>query len=152
AEQAGLPIMVFAPGSVPVLDGIAARHPGLRLVLDHLAIANHLRDDAAFAHLPQVLALARRPNVAVKVSALPCFTTQPYPFPVLHQYIRQVYDAFGPRRMFWGTDWTRLPCTYREAIGLFTRELPWLPAADQEWIMGRAVCEWLGWPLPGAAA
>ena len=148
AEKAGLPVMIFVPGSLPLVDGIAARHPGLRLVIDHLALVIGQKDDAAFADLPHLLALAKRPNVAVKASALPCCSTEPYPYRGLHPYIRQVCDAFGPRRVFWGTDWTRLPCTWRQAITLFTEELPWLSAADKDWIMGRAVCEWLGWPLP----
>jgi hypothetical protein len=25
--------------------------------------------------------------------------------------------------------------------------LPWLKGEDLEWVMGRAVCEWLGWDL-----
>jgi len=150
AQQAGLPLMVFVPGSVPALDGIAARHPELRLVIDHLALGGTKKDAAAFAELPQLLMLAKRPNVAVKASALPCYSSEAYPFRGLHTYIRQVYDAFGPRRMFWGTDWTRLPCTYRQAIALFTEELPWLSAVDKEWIMGRGVCEWLGWPMPAS--
>lgn len=149
AEKAGLPVMIFVPGSLPLVDGIAARHPGLRLVIDHLALVIDRKDDAAFADLPHLLALAKRPNVAVKASALPCCSTQPYPYRGLHTHLRQVFDAFGPRRVFWGTDWTRLPCTWRQAITLFTEELPWLSAADKDWIMGRAVCEWLGWKLPG---
>ena len=148
AEKAGLPVMIYVPGSLPLVDGIAARHPGLRLVIDHLALAVGQKDDAAFADLPHLLALAKRPNVAVKASALPCCSTEPYPYRGLHKHLRQVVDAFGPRRVFWGTDWTRLPCTWRQAITLFTEELPWLSAADKDWIMGRAVCEWLGWPLP----
>ena len=103
---------------------------------------------AAFADLPQLCALARRPNVAVKASALPCYTSEPYPFRGIHRHIRTVYDAFGPRRMFWGTDLTRMPCSYRECIDLFAREMPWLKGQDLEWVMGRGVCEWLGWPLP----
>jgi len=148
AEKAGLPVMIYVPGSLPLVDGIAARHPGLRLVIDHLALAIGQKDDAAFADLPHLLALAKRPNVAVKASALPCCSTEPYPYRGLHRHLRQVFDAFGPRRVFWGTDWTRLPCTWRQAITLFTEELPWLSAADKDWIMGRAVCEWLGWRLP----
>ena len=147
AEQAGLPVMVFVPGSLEAAAGIAARHPGLRLVIDHLAIAGSLKDDAAFADLPQLLKLARHPNVAVKASALPCHSTEPYPFRGLHTYIHQVFDAFGPQRTFWGTDLTRLTCTYREAVTLFSEELPWLSDADKEWVMGRAVCRWLDWPL-----
>ena len=59
---------------------------------------------------------------------------------------RRVLDAFGPKRMVWGTDLTGIPCTYRQAVTLFTEELPWLEGADLEWVMGRAICEWLGWP------
>jgi hypothetical protein len=32
---------------------------------------------------------------------------------------------------------------------MFTEEMPWLSARDKELIMGRAVCQWLGWELPG---
>jgi len=49
-----------------------------------------------------------------------------------------------------GTDLTRMPRTYRECISLFTEELPWLEGADLEWVMGRGVCKWLGWPLAAA--
>ncbi|MDZ7726900.1 MAG: amidohydrolase family protein [Dehalococcoidia bacterium] len=150
AEEHGVPIMVFVPGAVREIDAVAERHPGLRLVIDHLAIREG-KDDEAFANLGEVLHLARHPNVAVKASALPCFSSEPYPFPKLHPYIGRVYDTFGPQRMFWGTDWTRLPCSWSEAITLFTEELPWLSEEDKEWIMGRALCEWLGWPLPADA-
>ena len=142
--------MLSLPGSIPQVDRIAERHPGLRLVIDHLALGRGKKGDEAFAGLPEVCALARRPNVAVKASALPCYTTEAYPFRGLHEHIRRVYDAFGPRRMFWGTDWTRLPCPWRQALTLFTEELPWLTAEDKAWIVGEGVSEWLRWPLPKA--
>jgi hypothetical protein len=28
---------------------------------------------------------------------------------------------------------------------MFTREPPWLSGRDLELVMGRAVCDWLGW-------
>jgi hypothetical protein len=28
---------------------------------------------------------------------------------------------------------------------MFTEELPWLSGRDPELVMGRAVCDWLGW-------
>jgi predicted TIM-barrel fold metal-dependent hydrolase len=150
AERAGIPIMIYPPGSIPAVDRIAARHPGLKLVIDHLAIGTALRDADAFAGVSELCTLARRPNVAVKASALPCYSTEPYPFRGVHEPVRRVYEAFGPRRVFWGTDWTRLTCPWRLAVTLFTEELSWLSAPDREWIMGRGVCEWLGWPLPSA--
>lgn len=148
AERAGLPVMVFVPGLVKQFDAIAGRHPGLRLILDHLALPIGRQDDAAFAGLEDILALARRANVAVKPSALPCYSSEPYPFRSLHRHIRRVYEAFGPRRMLWGTDYSRLPCSYRQAVTLFTEALDFLSSEDREWIMGRAAAEWLGWPLP----
>lgn len=146
AERAGLPVMVYVPGLVARFDAVAARHPGLRLIFDHLALPLGKKDDPAFAELEDLLALARRPNVAVKPSALPCYTSEAYPFRGLHRHIRRVYDAFGPRRMLWGTDYSRLPCPYRQAVTLFTEELGFLSPEDREWIMGRAAAEWLGWP------
>ncbi len=146
-ERHGLPVMIFCPGHVAELDRLARRHPGLRLVCDHLEL-RRAKDAEAFADLPQLLTLAKHPNVAVKASALPCHSSEPYPYRNIHDYIRQVFDAFGPQRMFWGTDLTRLPCTYRQAMTMFTEELPFLSETDKEWVMGRGVCEWLGWPPP----
>jgi L-fuconolactonase len=39
----------------------------------------------------------------------------------------------------WGTDLTRLPSSYRQAVTLFTEELDFLSDADQAWIMGRGI-------------
>jgi hypothetical protein len=34
---------------------------------------------------------------------------------------------------------------YREGIALFAEHMPFLGAADLEWVMGRGACEWLRW-------
>jgi L-fuconolactonase len=146
AQRLGLPVMISCPGSLSIVGMLADRYPGLKLAIDHLALVR-TKDDAAFADLANLLALARRPNVAAKTSALPCFSSEPYPYRNLHSYLREVFDAFGPRRMFWGTDLTRLPCSYRQAVTMFTEELAWLSRADLELVMGRALCDWLGWPV-----
>jgi predicted TIM-barrel fold metal-dependent hydrolase len=148
-ERLGLPLMVLIdPRRAHLIDRIAERHPRLRLVMDHLAIHLGKKDTEAFCDLDNVLALAKRPNIAVKASCLPSCTSDSYPYRALHPIIRRIYDAFGPRRMFWGTDLTRLPCSYRQSITMMTEEIPWLSDEDKEWIMGRGLCEWLGWPLP----
>ena len=149
AEKAGLPVMmIVAPAQLPLVDRIAERHPNLKLVMDHLALHSRTKEPEAFADLDKLLVLAKRPNVATKATCLPSYARDSYPYASLHPYLRRVYDAFGPKRLFWGTDLTRLPCTYRQAITLFTEELPWLTADDKSWIMGRGICEWLGWRLP----
>lgn len=149
AERRRIPVMVLVSHAhVHLIDRIAERHPGLRLVMDHLALTRNKYDEEAFRDLDNLLALAKRANVAVKASALPCYTRDAYPYRRLHPYLRRVYDAFGPKRMFWGTDLSRLPCSYRQGITMFTEEIPWLTDEDKRWIMGRGVCEWLGWRMP----
>jgi hypothetical protein len=33
-------------------------------------------------------------------------------------------------------------------VTVFTEELPWLKGRDLELVMGEALCNWVGWPLP----
>jgi predicted TIM-barrel fold metal-dependent hydrolase len=146
AERYGHPVMVLLHHEyIDRLDAIAAKHPGLKLTIDHLGLVTGEKDAHAFRGIDNLLALAKRPNVAVKCSALPCYTDDTYPYRGLHPYIRRVYDAFGPRRMFWGTDQSRSPVSYKQGVEMFTQHIAWLTAEDKEWIMGRGVCEWLGW-------
>jgi predicted TIM-barrel fold metal-dependent hydrolase len=56
---------------------------------------------AAFTALPELIALAKYPNVAVKASGAPGYSSEPYLYRNIHPYIRQIYDAFGPERIFW---------------------------------------------------
>lgn len=145
AEAARVPLMVHPPHSLPLIDAIATRHPGLRLVIDHLGLMRPKVDHEAFANLPELLALARRPNIAVKASAVTDYSGEPYPHPILQGYLRKVFDAFGRKRVFWGSDTSRVRHPYRQMVTLFTEELPWLGEEDKAWVMGRGVCEWLGW-------
>src|SRR5438477_9929838 len=74
AEDAGVPIAMLATDSLTALGRIAERHPGLRLTIDHLGGrggTTTLKDDAAMAHVPELIKLARRPNVAVKATGAP---------------------------------------------------------------------------------
>ena len=148
AERAGLPIALMAADFLPVVGQVAERHPGLKLNVDHMGRPSGKTDEAAFETLPELIALAKYPNVAVKATGAPSYSSAPYPYANIHGYLRQIYDAFGPGRMFWGTDITRMPCSWRQCVSLFTEELPWLSESDKELIMGRALCAWLDWKLP----
>lgn len=149
AERAGLPVALAAANFLPVVGQVAARHPGLKLIVDHLGRTGGSKDAAGFANLPEMLALASYPNVAIKATGAPSYSSDPYPYRNIHPYLRQIYDAFGPERMFWGTDITRMPCSWRQCVTMFTEELSWLSERDKDLIMGRALCTWLGWNLPG---
>lgn len=145
AERHGIPIALMADGLLAQFERIAERHPGLRLIVDHFGVRRGNLDEAAFASLPEVLALARLPNVAVKVTGGPQYVSDGYPFASLQSRYRAIHDAFGPRRMFWGTDITRMPCSWTECVTAFTEHQPWLSSADLEWVMGRGIAAWIGW-------
>ena len=147
AERAGLPIGLLVPQRVKKVGEIAARHPGLKLLVDHMARPRGAVDDAGWADLGDLLALAKYPNVAVKATGAPSYSTDGYPYRNIHKYLQRIFDAFGPTRMFWGTDITRMPCSWRQCVTMFTEELPWLSANDKDLIMGRSLCDWLGWKL-----
>ena len=145
AERAGLPIAMLVPDRLAHVARIAERHPGLKLIVDHLGRRRHSKDDAAFANLDDMLTLAKFPNVAIKATGAPSYSTAPYPFRNIHGYLERIFDTFGPRRFFWGTDITRMPCPWRQCVTMFTQELPWLKGRDLELVMGEAFCDWIGW-------
>src|SRR2546429_175933 len=71
AERAELPIALLAFGFLPKLAQVAERHPRLRLIIDHLGRSSPaMKDDAAWATLPDMLALAKHPDVAIKATEL----------------------------------------------------------------------------------
>ena len=144
AEKAGLPVALLVPDHMPEVGKIAARHPGLKLMVDHMGTLRGAKGDAAFPNMQQLITLARHPNVAVKLTGGPFYADDAYPFKSLHKHYRAMYDAFGPRRLFWGTDITKMPCTWKECVTHF-QEIDWLPAADKKLIMGDAMCDWIGW-------
>ena len=145
AEAAGVPIMLLAPGLERYVDDAARAHPGLRLVIDHCNLDPRVSYPDLGGAVEPVLRLAKHSNVAVKASALACWAADTYPFRSLRDPIESVLGAFGAKRVFWGSDLTRLPCTYSEYVSLFTEELPFLAGDDLEWVMGRGLVEWLRW-------
>ena len=151
-ERLAIPIMLLIPGRMDAVERIARRHPGLQLVIDHLGRRSELRDDACFADLHRMLRLGALDNVSVKASAAPCYSTEAYPFRNLKPHLRGIYEHFGPRRMFWGSDVSRLPCSYRQAVDHFLDELDFIPGAELPWVMGRGLSQLLQWEEPRAGS
>ena len=149
AEKADLPVALLVPDHLPLVSQIAARHPGLKLLVDHMATNRGSKGDAAFPNMAQLVGLARHPNVAVKMTGGPYYATDAYPFPSLHKYYRAMYDAFGPRRLFWGADITKMPCSWKECV-THVQDIDWIPDGDKRLIMGEAICDWIGWQRPAA--
>jgi len=147
-EKHGVPVSLLCTDSLKDLDGVATRFPGLRITVDHLGGRGGmttLKDEAAMVHIPDLLALATHRNVAVKATGAPGYSAEAYPHQKMLGYLHQIYDAFGADRMFWGTDITKMKCTWRECVTMFTEHMPWLREADKPKVMGQAICAWWGW-------
>jgi len=56
------------------------------------------------------VALAQLPNVAVKANWRPALLDAALSIPNIHDGLHRIYDAFGPKRFFWGTDDTSPAC------------------------------------------
>ena len=148
AEKAGIPVMFLTTGQTPLFARIAERHPQLILIIDHMGVSSAaVRNKTLPVAIDHAAALAKYPNVSVKLSSAPLFSSEPYPFRDVTRYIRRLFDAYGSRRCYWGTDVTNsfAKASYRQRVTHFTEELDFLSEDDKDWVMGRAIVERLGW-------
>jgi predicted TIM-barrel fold metal-dependent hydrolase len=110
--------------------------------------------------LPGVLSLAKYPNVAIKFSGAVALSKEPYPHRDLWPHLHQIVEAFGPERLMWGSDYTRLrmaPGTtergpragwgglYSDSVN-YLRDTDELSSSDKEQIFAGTIRRLLRWP------
>jgi predicted TIM-barrel fold metal-dependent hydrolase len=144
AERRGMPVAAYAPGLALQMSKVAERHPGLRMLIDHLGLPLRVRGKQLIGELKPVLALARFPNVVVKASGLPTNSELDFPFLDLRGPVSALIDAFGHERVFWGSDLSRLGCSYREAVEMMREVVP--DDGVRRFLMGEALSHWIPWP------
>src|SRR5439155_26391740 len=88
AERAGVPVALAAALFLPTVGRIAERHPGLKLIVHHMAVPPANRGASSSRRPPELLALARYPNVAVKATGQPGYAEDAYPFRSFHEHLR----------------------------------------------------------------
>lgn len=117
--------------------------PNLKIALEHLAALG--RDpEMDRACLRKVLALARYPNVCVKLGGFgellprPVPSQDPPPGEAPH-LVRLVYEAFGGHRMMWGSNFPL--CCGKEGYGNSMRfpmeRTSFFSEQDKEWVFGK---------------
>ncbi|MFC4941949.1 amidohydrolase family protein [Pseudonocardia sp. GCM10023141] len=144
AAAAGMPVMVYPAGLVAKFERIAREFPDLRLVVDHMGLPLDTSPVRRLEAVHELVRLSRYPNVAVKLSALPLYSHEAFPFRDVHDSVCRVLEAFGPHRSFWGSDLTRLSCSYGDAVAMMGL-IDGLSESERELVMGEAVSAWLGW-------
>ena len=137
-------------GWEPVLE----RHKNLRLTLSHLGLPEAVKSGAAppgadesRKALENVLALARFPGVAVKLSGFYAATDpgHDYPHRAAWPYVQTLVESFGVDRLLWGSDFTPAidQLTFPQTLGLFGH-MPFLDDADRAKIEGGNLLSRLG--------
>ena len=149
AEKHAVPVCFFASGHLSEVGPVAERYPALSLILDHigmLPVPPVAPSAAILDALPELLSLARFPNVAVKFTGVAALSMESYPFDDLWPRMHEVIAAFGPERLLWGSDYTRIKGrrTYAELLDflLHTSEIS---QSDKELMLAGAARRWLGW-------
>jgi predicted TIM-barrel fold metal-dependent hydrolase len=155
AEELGAIFNFFlAADQLPKVEDMVRRFPKVRVVIDHLARVNLQAPDPQ-AEIKRLLALARYPNVWVKVSELSVLSpSKTYPYRDTFDLVKQVHKAFGPDRLLWGTGFpgaTRTQAgrpSLRQELDLIRKELPFLTDQDREKILGRNAAKLWGFAAP----
>jgi predicted TIM-barrel fold metal-dependent hydrolase len=132
----------IASEQLPKLEDMVRRYPKVKVVVDHLARVDLTVADPE-PEIKKLLALARYPNVWVKVSELNILSpSKKYPYRDAYPLVKKVCDAFGPDRLLWGTGFpgpTRAQAdrpTLEQELALIQKEIPFFTAADRTKILG----------------
>ena len=143
AGRHSLPVNLLAWGRLDQAGQLAARNPSTQLVIDHIGLQQPFKPPPPaqpWADLPNVLALAAHPNIAIKISGACTLSREPFPYRDIWDPLRRIFDAFGLSRCLWGTDWTRAVglLTYAQGVDAF-RVTDRLSDADRATLMGGAL-------------
>lgn len=148
AQLHGLALCLYPSNCPSDCEQVARAFPDLQIVIDHLGlpqppVATISADP--FQRLPEILALARLENVAVKVTGVPTLSREPYPFADLWPHLHAVLDAFGAERVMWGTDTTRTGLSYADELG-YIRDTDELSPSEKMLLLGESLHRVFRWP------
>src|SRR5262245_8868814 len=144
AQELGAVFNFFiASEQLPKLEDMVRRFPRVKVVIDHLArIDLEVKDPEP--EIRKLLALARYPNVYVKVSELMILSpSKKHPYRDTYALVKKVYDAFGADRLMWGTGFpgaTRAQAgrpSLQDELALIQKEIPFFSAEDRAKILGK---------------
>lgn len=139
-----LPFDVVAvfPDHLRHVPSVAARHPDLVLVVDHLA-KPPFRSDGWDRWLAELRIAAAAPRVYAKISGLDTAAGAGWTVAELRPAFDAALDAFGPERLLFGSDWPvcRLVSTYQDVVGAMRSLVAALSPSEQDRILGGTATE-----------
>lgn len=131
--------LALGPRWQSALRELARRFPSVPFLCHHMAGVRADEPDPQ-PNLAEVLRSAALPNIYLKLSGFHYVSSVSwdYPYPDTRAVVRRLYDAFGPDRLCWGSDYpvVRFNMTYRHALEAFRTHCDFIPPADREKILG----------------
>jgi predicted TIM-barrel fold metal-dependent hydrolase len=153
AEERSLLVSLAAgPAWQADLRSIAARHPSVPVLCHHLASVRSAAafgstpaGDAAYANaLEEVIASVEVPNIFIKVSGFHYASVRGWDYPWLDAVaaFQRLFEAFGPQRLCWGSDFpaSNRYCTYRQSLEVLRAGCEFLTKDDRRMILGGTLC------------
>ena len=148
AEELGLSVSVGGPADVfasPEFSNLVESLPSLKIVFEHLggagiwAVGVKQEAKPPYSQFRQMLQLARYPNTYIKIHGMGEFCPPPFPYEDVPPFVDMAYDAFGPQRMMWGSDYPPVSLRegYRNALRFPMEHMPFCSQEDLEWIFGK---------------
>jgi predicted TIM-barrel fold metal-dependent hydrolase len=149
AARLSVPVNLHIAGRLDQGAELIRRNPDTQIIVDHLGLVQpHEPPKPAepWAELPQVLALAKLPNVVMKITGACTLSLKPFPYPDIWDPVCRMIDAFGIDRCMWGTDWTRAVkfLTFAQGVDAF-RATDRISASDKATLMGGTATRVYGW-------
>jgi predicted TIM-barrel fold metal-dependent hydrolase len=141
--EAGLTIcFLIDPEVLSIVQRLCKKFPGCPIIIDHLArigMASPIREE----DVRSVCLLAKYPGAKIKLSGFYALGEGKPPHDDLSLLIRRVYEAFGPKRLMWGSDcpFQLMNETYEDSFNLIQNRLDFLSSEDREWILRRTAEE-----------
>jgi L-fuconolactonase len=133
---------LIRPRHIPRIAELADRHPTLSIMIDHAAKPPIGETGGFPAWRDAMQEIARRPNVACKLSGLVTEATAKPQTSLFRATADLLLEAFGADRLVWGSDWPvlRLRADYADWVALSSQLLGACTGLEREAIMGGNAC------------
>jgi len=127
------------PHQMPMLEDMAARFPGVKIVVDHLGKPD-LRSADPWPEFRKMFRLKRFPQVWVSASEpYELSLTKEFPYRDTYPYFKAVYEEFGAKQLIWGTGYPkpRWELPMDKELAFVNEVLDFYSAPDRELILGK---------------
>lgn len=126
------------PHQMPMLEDMAGRFQGVKIVVDHLGKPD-LKAADPWAEFRNTFRLKKFPQVWISASEpYEISLTKKFPYRDVAPFFKATYEEFGPRQLIWGTGYPKprweLPMDKEME---FVESLDFYTPADRELILGK---------------